>query len=291
VEAAAILAQYRERLEAEALAPRLAAEENPCLELMTMLLAAPRELWPALDFEERRRELSSLFSWGVPNERALEVLATQAPLVECGAGMGYWSALLKARGVDVLAYDAAPPDGESANAYHRFTRQPWTPIEKEDSLVAARRHRDRTLVLCWPPFDDDRASYAVLRAYRGERLVYIGERGEGVTASVRFHRELALNWSLEEEVRLPNWPRLRDTLTVYRRNAVRLALRERDRCFECLRFIATGAIGRCDWCFARKPSALALQIGKHRVEYVQEMLDAMPPDRRRALEESPNRIR
>ena len=287
MQATAILAQYRERLQAQALAPSLAAGENPCLELMTLLLAAPRELWPALEFEERRRELASLFSWGVPNERALGLLATHAPLVECGAGMGYWSALLRARGVDVVAYDAAPP-GESSNAYHRFPRTPWTAVEAADSVAAARRHGNRTLVLCWPPFDDDAASYAVLRAYRGDKLVYIGE---AATGSVRFHRELALNWSLEDEVRLPNWPRLRDTLMLYRRNAVRRPLRERDRCFECKRYIPTGAIGRCDWCFAQRPAALVLQVGRHRLEYVQEMLDALPPERRRALETSPNRIR
>ena len=287
MDAAAILTQYRECLEAQALAPSLAAGENPCLEFMTTLLAAPRELWPALELEERRRELASLFSWGVPNEGALQMLAAHAPLVECGAGMGYWSALLRARGVDVVAYDAAPP-GKSSNAYHRFAREPWTAVEAQDSALAARRHGDRTLFLCWPPYDDDASSYAVLRAYRGDKLVFIGE---GATGSVRFHRELALNWSLEEEVRLPNWPGLRDTLMVYRRNALRRPLRERDRCFQCHRFIPTGAIGRCDWCFERKPAALALQVGRHRVEYLQEMLEAMPPERRRALEESPNRIR
>ena len=286
-----LLAEYRARLETQARAAQLAARENPCLELMTLLLAAPRELWPALDLEERRRELASLFSWGVPNDRALEVLAVHAPLVECGAGMGYWSALLRSRGVDVVAYDAEPPDTSAGNVYHQFARGPWTVIEREDSVRAARRHGERTLVLCWPPFDDDRASYAVLRAYGGDRLVFIGERGEGATGSVRFHRELALNWTVEEEVRLPNWPRLRDTLTVYRRNHVRQPLRERDRCFECHRFIVTGAIGRCNWCFARRPSALALQVGRHRVEYLQEMLDAMPAERRRALEQSPDRIR
>src|SRR5947207_1816560 len=141
----------------------------------------------------------------------------------------------------------------AANASHQFARSPWIAIEREDSVRAARRHGERTLVLCWPPFDDDRASYSVLRAFRGDTLVYIGERGQGAMGSVRFHRELALNWSVAEEVRLPNWPRLRDALTVYRRNGTRQALRERDRCFECHRYIATGAIGRCDWCFARRP--------------------------------------
>jgi simple sugar transport system permease protein len=82
-----------------------------------------------------------------------------------------------------------------------------------------------------------------------------------------------------------------DTLMVYRRNAVRRPLTERDRCFECNRYIATGAIGRCQACFKRRPAALVLQDGKHRVEYLQEMLDAMPQAQREALERAPNRIK
>src|SRR5438045_3183702 len=162
---------------------------------MTLLVAAPPGVSAALDFAERRRELASLFSWAIPNARALEVLAAQAPLLECGAGMGYWSALLRARGVDVLAYDAAPPGRSSKNGYHRAAREPWTKVHKLSSVTAARRHRERTLVLCWPPYDDDAASYSVLR------------------------------------------------------------------------------------------------VGKHRVEYVRAMLDALPAAQRRAVESSPNRIR
>jgi len=82
------------------------------------------------------------------------------------------------------------------------------------------------------------------------------------------------------------WPRA----LIYRRNVARRPHRERDRCFECKRFIRTGGIGRCDWCFERHPTALALRAGVHRVEYPQETVDAMPPALRRALEASPNRI-
>jgi hypothetical protein len=78
---------------------------------------------------------------------------------------------------------------------------------------------------------------------------------------------------------------------VYRRNAKRQPLAERDRCFECRRFIATGSIGRCDTCFALRPPALALRVGKHRVEYPQEVVDAMPPALRKAFAASRNRIR
>src|SRR5207247_10039860 len=166
----------------------------PYLDLATLVMVA---LSRAFYLDERGRELASLFSWAIPNEQALDVLAKYAPLVECGAGMGYWTALLCARRVDAIAYDLAPPGVGKKNRYHKRGRKPWTQIHRATAVAAARKHRDRALVLCWPPSDDDAASYAALRAYRGEVVVYIGERDEGATGSVRFHRELALHWTLE----------------------------------------------------------------------------------------------
>lgn len=271
--------------------------ENPYLELVE-LLGGGRGAWrltpglaQLLDLPERRRELASLFAWAIPTDEAIALLARHAPLVECGAGMGYWSALLRARGAEVVAYDAAPPGRNKANDYHRRTRRPWSEVRRSPSATAARRHADRTLLLCWPPLDDDRASYAALRAYRGDSVIHIGELDEGATGSVRFHRELRMNWTLVETVDLPHWPRLRDRVMVYRRNPQRRPHVQRDRCFECQRFIPTGAIGRCDECFRRRPPALALRVGRHRVEYPQDVVDAMPSGLRKAFEASPNRIR
>jgi hypothetical protein len=291
VEELPVYRDYRARLDAAGRLRSLGARDNPYLELALLLANAPADAQRLLDLEARRRELASLFSWAIPTEPALAVLARHAPLVECGAGMGYWAALLRARGVDALAYDLAPPGRGARNAYHRRGRQPWTEVQAAPAAAAVRRHRERTLLLCWPPYDDDAASYGALRAYRGDVLVHIGERDEGATGSVRFHRELRLNWTLAEELELPHWPRLRDRLMVYRRNAERRPLAERDRCFECRRFITTGSIGRCDACFAARPPALALRVGRHRVEYPQEVVDAMPPALRKAFAASPNKIR
>jgi hypothetical protein len=91
-------------------------------------------------------------------------------------------------------------------------------------------------------------------------------------------------------VALPAWPGLSDRLVTYRRNAAHRPLRARDRCYECGRFIPTGAIGRCDRCFERRPPALALQYGDHRMEYPQSALDAMPSALVIALRRSPHRI-
>lgn len=290
------LGRFGERFAASGRQRRLRAGENPYLELVSVLAASdPWRLSPGLaqvlDLSERRRELASAFSWAIPTEQALAVLAKHAPLVECGAGMGYWAALLRARGVDAVAYDLRPPGGGSRNAYHRKGRRPWTEVGRASAAAAARRHGDRALVLCWPPYDDDAGSYSALRAYGGDTVIYIGEHDDGATGSVRFHRELRLNWTPIEEVDLPNWPSLRDRLRVYRRNLKRLPHRERDQCFECGRYIPTGAIGRCDACFERRPPALALRVGRHRLEYPPEIVDAMPAALRRALEASPARIR
>jgi hypothetical protein len=285
-EAARALDGYQKNLKTLVRRERLPAGENPYLELFRGLMMSRPS--PLLDLAERRRELASLFSWAIPTDAALELLAKYAPLVECGAGMGYWLALLRARGVDAIGYDVSRP-GRS-NAFHKRARRPWSPIQPGSSVTAARQHRERSLVLCWPPYADDAASYAALRAYRGGVVIHIGER-DGATGSVRFHRELELNWTLVEELELPHWPRLEDRVMVYRRNASRRAHVERDRCFECNRYIPTGAIGRCDACFRRRPPALALKVGRHRIEYPQSVVDAMPPALRKAFEASPSRIR
>src|SRR5687767_14098971 len=213
-DAARSLDGYQRNLKTFARRERLAAGQNPYLELFRgLMMSRPSAL---LDLSERRRELASLFSWAIPTDAALDLVSRYAPLVECGAGMGYWLALLRARGVDAMGYDRSRPGRK--NAYHRSASPPWTEIERQASVQAARRHADRTLLLCWPAYDDDAASFEVLRAYRGDVVIHIGEIASG---SVRFRRELALNWTLVEGLELPHWPRIQDRVMVYRRNAQR----------------------------------------------------------------------
>jgi len=241
-----------------------------------------------LDLPGRRRELVDRFAWAIPSGGGLDAVARHGPIVEGGAGRGYWAGLLRARGVDIVAYDRAPPG--SPNVYHPGRGGAWTGVAVGTSIEAVRRHPDRTLFLCWPPHDDDAAGHGALRAYRGEVLVYVGEGRDGASGTVRFQRELERNWSVIDIVGVPQWPGLGDRLVVYRRNALRRRLIERDRCFECRRFIRTGSIGRCERCFALRPPALALAVDGHRVEYPAAEVVAMPPAVRRAIEMSPNRI-
>jgi hypothetical protein len=271
----------------------LAPGQNPCLDLVRVLAGDHRPGWAVsgglasvLDLPGRRRELAALFAWAIPDAGALAVLARYAPLLECGAGTGYWAALLRASGVDVEATDLTPP-GTAENPYHDIRRRPWSKVRAADAVSAVRASPERTLFLCWPPYDDDGASYRALRAYRGDVLVYVGGGPDGPTGTVRFHRELALNWHPAEQALVPNWPGLRDRLVVYRRNHSRLPLAARDRCADCGRFLTTGTAGRCDACFARRPPAMALRVNGHRVEYPREVVAGMPTGLRLAFERSP----
>jgi hypothetical protein len=294
------LRDYHGQLSAARRRRTLPPGENQYLDLVHVLAGGSHSSWAnapgglrtVLDLPARRRELAAIFAWAIPDQAALATVARHGPLLECGAGTGYWAALLADHGADVIATDISPASSDNgANVFH--AHRPWTEVLPLDAVAAVRARPDRVLFLCWPPFDKDGASYAALRAYRGDILLYAGDPpgpggSPGATGTVRFHRELALNWTPAEQAALPNWPGLRDRLVVYRRNGERRPLAARDRCPECKRFLPTGAAGRCDRCFTRRPPAMALQVNGHRVEYPQEVVDTMPPGLRKAFARSPS---
>ena len=84
---------------------------------------------------------------------ALAALADRAPLIEIGAGLGYWAELLRRRGVEVAAYDSHPPSPSShaPNEYHG-----WVPAVFKGGVLAGGAkilggHSNRSLFLCYPP--------------------------------------------------------------------------------------------------------------------------------------------
>lgn len=159
------------------------------------------------------------FAYAIPTEEALRLIATHAPLVEMGAGIGYWAWLLRLRGLDVLAYDIAPPDTSTRNL--SFPRRPcWTMVEQGDPSLLSQ-HADRTLILCWPPRADPMAAEA-LRAYTGQTVIYIGEEPGATSGDEDFVALLASQWVLVETLNLPNWNMLHDRLCLYRRRAPHL---------------------------------------------------------------------
>lgn len=123
-----------------------------------------------------RDELVATFGFAVPDEKALATIAAHAPhgVVELGAGTGYWAKLLHDRGVDIVAYDLAPPPSP-ANRWFAG-REPWFPVQQADELIVDE-HPTRTLLIVWPTRNENWAARAaeLHLANGGHRLVYVGQ--------------------------------------------------------------------------------------------------------------------
>jgi hypothetical protein len=159
-------------------------------------------------------KLAQRFSYVVPDDRALSALVGLGPLVEMGAGTGYWAYRLREIGIDVVAFDLAPPEGERPNRYH--PRSPtWTEVIAGDHTVLAD-HPDRALMLCWPPLFSSLGE--CLTYYAGNVVALIGDGGHR-TARLRGLSETFIN-VVDVPVRaLEPFPGTAPTLSIWRRRS------------------------------------------------------------------------
>jgi hypothetical protein len=170
--------------------------------------------WDFMLVRALRHACTCKWAWAIPDENALDTLADFSPILEVGAGTGYWASLLEHRGVDVLAVDKNPPGSAcSENPYGHYVT--YTSVHRGTSRTP-REHQGRTLFMCWPPYRSHLALRA-LRTYRGEYFLYVGEGTWGCTGSEGFHRELDKYWKSVKVCSIPQWPGIRDALFVYRR--------------------------------------------------------------------------
>src|ERR1700737_2494789 len=86
--------------------------------------------------------LAQRFAYVLPQPHLLEAIMRYSPLVELGAGTGYWAYLLRSVGANVIAYDIAPVDGSRPNRYHPDVRS-WTEVLAGD-VNALSKHHDRS---------------------------------------------------------------------------------------------------------------------------------------------------
>jgi hypothetical protein len=152
--------------------------------------------------------------FAIPNNAALEKIKTLGtPVVQVGAGAGYWAALLRIRGIDIVAYDIHPPDNGTENLGDAGTENVFFDVAYVNDIMpgscadifAGESGSDlaqtRTLLLIWPndpdPIDnthlhladdDDEESQAVwdsecLSSYMnagGSKVIYVGEREDNM---------------------------------------------------------------------------------------------------------------
>ena len=189
-------------------------------------LGGPRPFDPEHPEAPHRWSLAPVYAWAIPSPTDLEFIAdvlAGRPLLDLGAGTGYWAHLLDAVGIDVLAVDRDPPhlaentwhhgaDGAPAPTYH--------PVHAGTEEVLDD-HPDRVLFLCWPPYQWPFADIALAR-YTGDTFLFCGEPANGCTADEAFYYRLEAEWT--ETAHSPghvSWAGIHDHLIAYTRRAPR----------------------------------------------------------------------
>jgi hypothetical protein len=198
-------------------------------------------------------------SYAIPDEAALAAVARWAPLVEVGAGTGYWSAVLQSSGVDVVAFDSQPPTHSYNNAFFRTT---FTTVQQGDGASifgpssdhGASSMSGRAMLIAWPNNPDAVDNPHLIRSQGpestgplqpvwdaeclewyiragGSTVCYVGEREQmvqvqkgalpecGASSTRRFQALLTEHFCLRERHAIPCWPYNVDDLTIWTRKA------------------------------------------------------------------------
>ncbi|MGY4102706.1 hypothetical protein ACW2Q0_24575 [Nocardia sp. R16R-3T] len=162
--------------------------------------------------------LQGVYAYAVPSPETIEWVrefADGRPLVELGAGRGYWAAQLAAAGMTVDAYDSEPPNSAPNPSFPsgRGQHDVWYPVQDLATYAGVDKSR-AVLFLCWPPgWGSSMASEALDEFERagGDRLVFIGEEVGGKTGDDAFFAMLADRWQLAaQDTEHISWPRNRD---------------------------------------------------------------------------------
>lgn len=166
--------------------------------------------------ELSRQDLVNRYAWGIPTPRDLVwivKLLDERPVVEIGAGSGYWAWMLTQHGVDIAAYDKRRSGVD--NGYCLV--EPYAPVLPGDPTILLNTHPDRALLLCWPPYNNPMAAEA-LRLYTGDLLIYCGEEDGGCCADDDFFKQLAAEWvAIDHSAWHVPWYCIHDQLIAYRR--------------------------------------------------------------------------
>lgn len=169
------------------------------------------------EYAEMRRYRAE-FAFAVPTDEAIAAIAALGPIIEFGAGTGYWAHLLAEADANIVAIE------------HQFARKRpaygqqvgrWHPVRTIGAMagIALMLKERRTPLLVWPPYDKPLA-YDVARAVPiGGRLVYVGEGAGGNAGCERFHALLSADFAEEQRHHLPRLPGMHDGMAIWRRMA------------------------------------------------------------------------
>lgn len=176
--------------------------------------------------------LRSRYAWAVPDARSLAILREFSPLIEIGAGKGYWASLLQAEGVDIVPFDIRGcPKGWHEPGGIKYKNDWWTEVRTGGpGVLKDKAFMNRSLLLCYPD-EDESIAIQCLENYSGSIIIHVGELQVGAgtaggipqapygrTSSGEFQRQLSASFHplliANLKARLPY---ARDCISVWKR--------------------------------------------------------------------------
>lgn len=160
-----------------------------------------------------RDELVGKYSWAIPTDEAISVIADFGSVVEWCAGLGYWSHLVSQKGARVEAFTEIP----GKQVFHVDNGPPWFDVQEtvgDEAAISEAMNASTAfcLMLVWPPYDLPVASHC-LKHFKGGVVAYVGE-WQGCTADDEFHDMLDADWIERAVIPIPRWQGVRDSLYI-----------------------------------------------------------------------------
>ena len=161
------------------------------------------------------------FAWAIPNAEALDYLCQQSPIIEVGAGSGYWAHRIAELGGEITAWD--PKDWLLQGQHLDIAMpEPWYPCERVPAhhvefppppgIGVLKRYP--TLFMCWPGFLETWPA-KLLERFPGNQFIYVGD--DSLCANDEFHDRLDTEWEIRTVIEIPQFMSIRDRLVHYRR--------------------------------------------------------------------------
>ncbi len=158
-----------------------------------------------------RDVFNQTLSWAVPSSKAIQEICNFAAgelILEVGAGICFWAFLIRKAGNCIIASDNLSSHGSTRD--NSFIPEMFV----MDGVQAVQTHKTNVLFMCWPGFEDPMAVDS-LRAFTGDKFIYIGEDRGGCTANDEFFDLLDKDWSKVANIDIPSWFGIYDSLSFY----------------------------------------------------------------------------
>lgn len=166
-------------------------------------------------------KFSWIFSYSIPTDEAINEMKKYSPIIEMGAGLGYWAWILRNENCVIESFDNKSYfnkiiENNSYSLKSISNPEYWIEVKDGNPDILKTNYENYTLFLSWPISEKEgEMASDCLKYYSGNNLLYVGELEGGHTGGELFLSLLNSEWLLKRKIRLPSWPGYDDNFYIY----------------------------------------------------------------------------